>query len=808
MAIELTRLLVRVDADVSGIQRNLNAVQSAVNNLASSAQSLGRSLTIGVTAPLAALGGLSVSAAADMDRLTRGLTAVTGSAEETERQLERLEAVARLPGLGFREAIQGSIRLQSVRLSAELSERALIAFGNAVAIAGGGKAELDGITLALSQIAGKGKVAAEEINQIAERAPQVRAALIDAFGTADTEVIQKAGLSTTEFLQRLIAELEKLPRAGGGAANSFENLSDSMYRLRAAIGQQLLPVIMPLVDGLARMMETARTLDPATVRLGIAFAAVAATVGPLIGTLGALAQAFIAVKVAGHAAALTLGAGGLLVVGLGLLGGLFIKNKLDALAAAGAVDRYTASLGTLAQSSAEYKLRDLSRQAEELRSRLAATPKEIQRIVSMSATGRVTKTTPIANPEYAKIADELRTVNQQYGIVARRLTDIRLSANQASEGIQPLTVKIQGATAAASEMQQAVQALDTTLRSSTVVGLSDFTLRVGGIEVDPEALERFKEDMRRRLELTAALDLELKKVEVPNAPSSESGGSGAFASIIGALSTFGASLKAQLIGLAASFGPLAVAAAVLAPVFQGLKDAVGPALTALAIPLRVVGQVLGALLVPALRLLFPPLKYFGILVAMVGEGIARVLGWFLDAVAAIIQGIGGFIKRLGELIPGWLGGNKIEKFGKGIIEAGDYVADAAAGARATARELEKTQEELKGLSFEEAMKGATDAVKEFTAATSNMPAIFDLALRRRQAALGGAAPPAVGGGLTPGTVQPTDTGGSLPASGPVIQIINPAPGVNGREIVETVKRAFRSDPELRYLTQRAVGVAV
>jgi tape measure domain-containing protein len=132
-------------------------------------------------------------------------------------------------------------------LSANLSRRAMMAFGSALATVGKGKADLQGVILALTQIASKGKVSAEEINQINERVPQIRQAMIAAFGTADTEALGKLGITADVFLPKIIAQLEKLPGATGGAMNAVENLGDAFKR-----------AIMPLGQGFLEMFQAAQ----------------------------------------------------------------------------------------------------------------------------------------------------------------------------------------------------------------------------------------------------------------------------------------------------------------------------------------------------------------------------------------------------------------------------------------------------------------------------------------------------------------------------------------------------------------------
>jgi tape measure domain-containing protein len=294
----------RTEGGLKEIEQQSNATGDAVDRLGTrlgkalskvdgaKIKDFGQTLSMGVTLPLMAVGGGALKAAADLDSLKRGLISVAGSSGAAEQQLARLREVAKLPGLGFNEAVQGSIRLQAAGFSANQAEKSLSAFGNAIASVGGGKAELDGVTLALTQIASKGKISAEEINQLSERVPQVRKAMQTAFGTADTEVLQKSGLGAEEFVSKLTAELAKIPPVTGGIKNDFENLSDTIQQSAAKVGTSLVPaasaitnVLAPAVTGLADGYS--RLSAPVQAGL-LAVAATAAVAGPATMALGGL----------------------------------------------------------------------------------------------------------------------------------------------------------------------------------------------------------------------------------------------------------------------------------------------------------------------------------------------------------------------------------------------------------------------------------------------------------------------------------------------------------------------------------------
>lgn len=170
----------------------------------------------------------SVGVVASMDRMRRGMTTLEGSAEAATLRLDEMREASKLPGVGFEQATAADIKLRSVGVSADLSKKSIIEMGNALALSGGTAADLDGVILALTQIISKGKVSAEEINQIAERVPQVRKVMKDVFGTADTEKLQKMNISSEEFVTKLIGGFGELQRATAGLDEKMQDFKTSV----------------------------------------------------------------------------------------------------------------------------------------------------------------------------------------------------------------------------------------------------------------------------------------------------------------------------------------------------------------------------------------------------------------------------------------------------------------------------------------------------------------------------------------------------------------------------------------------------
>lgn len=275
------------------LEQSLGRIGGSLRNLGLGLTSLGASITVGLSAPLTALGVLSARNAVTLDSLQRGLTAITGSADEAGRQLARLTNIAKLPGIGFQEAIQGSIRLQAVGFSAGVAERALIQFSNAVALTGGGREELARITVQLGQLSAKGKVLAQDLKPIIEAGPAVGRALLQAFGTVNSEDIQALGLSSQQFIDTLLTQLEKLPRAAAGLRNTFDNFSDAVFRASSAIGNAILPVLTRLIEVaepiITRLADGFSRLPAPVQTLAVAFGALAAASGPALFIMGQFA---------------------------------------------------------------------------------------------------------------------------------------------------------------------------------------------------------------------------------------------------------------------------------------------------------------------------------------------------------------------------------------------------------------------------------------------------------------------------------------------------------------------------------------
>lgn len=410
------------------------------------------------TLGLGALATSAITTAARMDALEMSLQAVAGGSRAAQVQLSRLVQVAKAPGLGFAEAVQGSVNLQAVGFSAQFAERALKAFGNAIATTGGGRAELDRVLFQLTQMAAAGKIVAQDLRPIVQTAPAVARALQNLFSTTSAEAIQAQVSSVDEFLNLLITELEKLPPVAGGARKALEDLGDVTFRLRAAFGQRLFAMFESQVR---KATDAAEELADSQVAIARTFGLVrdgAIALGA-IGLGRMLSPAITALwqlNTAGRAAAAGMGVlrgafallggwPGVIIAGMSGLWFWLNRTKRAAEEAAAAVEQAistrAAQLSTLdeegtlkAMQQSSARMGELQQRLADLQAELAATPLQFGR------SGLPTSSSMRRREEIQRQIDEVtRALKEERGVVEAlaqqyaQLAGARLAADRARD---------------------------------------------------------------------------------------------------------------------------------------------------------------------------------------------------------------------------------------------------------------------------------------------------------------------------------------------------------------------------------------
>ena len=294
------KLLLKLGIDTTNLDRELGKVEKSMSKFGQNMSNLGSTLTQSLTLPIIGVGAAALKSFADMEKLENGLIAIMGSSEDAAVELEKLRKVAENPGLALPEVVKASASLQSVGMNADAARETITQFGNAVARAGGGAEQFDGVVLALSQISAVGKVTQEDLNQIKERLPEFARVMKEEFGVVTAEGIRELGISSEEFIKRSVGALGNLERANGGLANTFDNLKDNVGASLAELGKainetlNLEAVAAALSEGLQRLVNGFKSLNPETQGFIVKAGLLVAALGPAIFIVGKLITTFSA----------------------------------------------------------------------------------------------------------------------------------------------------------------------------------------------------------------------------------------------------------------------------------------------------------------------------------------------------------------------------------------------------------------------------------------------------------------------------------------------------------------------------------
>lgn len=233
----------RIGADVKNLNKAIRDAERSLKGAVSSFSSIGNSLSLALTAPIAAFTGISIKAAGDLESLRLALEKTMGGAGrsigEAKAELEELRKAALAPGLDFEQAVRGSIRLQGVGYEAEQARKIIVQLANALSLTGGTADQLDGVTKQFTQMIGKGKIMQEDLTIILENMPNLAKVMKDTFGTSNAEMLRKMGVSVEDFIAKLTDGMAKLPRAQGGIANSIVNAQNAIKLAIAEVGEEI-----------------------------------------------------------------------------------------------------------------------------------------------------------------------------------------------------------------------------------------------------------------------------------------------------------------------------------------------------------------------------------------------------------------------------------------------------------------------------------------------------------------------------------------------------------------------------------------
>ncbi len=288
----LSDLNIRIMASTREWERSLRRLENQMVRFSQRMGAIGTDMAVGLTAPIIAFGAKAISAAGDSEALGKAMETTMKNAgysiQKTAAELEALRKASLAPGLDLPQAVQGSVRLQSVRFSAEESRRTLVELANAVSTTGGTAQELESVTKQFVQMSSKGRILQEDLGIIQENMPAVSVAIQKAFGTSNVEALRAMGVDAKTFIRGVVDQLALLPRVEGGIKNALTNAGSAITQFFSGIGTEIARVFElgkgaeGLSDRLAQLTDYFRALDDETKRNILTWGLYIAAAGPVL----------------------------------------------------------------------------------------------------------------------------------------------------------------------------------------------------------------------------------------------------------------------------------------------------------------------------------------------------------------------------------------------------------------------------------------------------------------------------------------------------------------------------------------------
>jgi len=330
----VAELLVKIGADSSDLRKEIAATKRQLKSaFGSEGMNLsGKAVTVleGLGAALSALGVYAVKAGGELQNVQVAMTNMLGSAERAGAFVKELQSFAAHTPFEFNDVTKASQKFLAFGFTAEQIIPTLTAVGDAAAGVGAGQDGVNRLTIALGQIAAKGKLASQEMMQITELGIPAWQLLADKLGTdvaTAQDMVTKSMVDSQMALDALVGGMEgryggMMEQQSGTILGTWSNLMDGLGQVASQAGLAIAEALnlhelfSSIGEWLSRFAENLQNggireaimncippeVQVAIVAFGTALTAVAI---PAMYAAGAAALAMAAPFVAGIGAAVT-----------------------------------------------------------------------------------------------------------------------------------------------------------------------------------------------------------------------------------------------------------------------------------------------------------------------------------------------------------------------------------------------------------------------------------------------------------------------------------------------------------------------
>lgn len=247
----VAELLVKIGADTSDLRKEINATKRQLKSaFGSEGMELSSTVAKGIGASGTALVGLGVYAVkvgGDLQSVQVAMTNLLGSAGKAEGFIKELQNFSAHTPFEFNDVTKASQKFLAFGFTAEQIIPTLTAVGDAAAGVGAGQDGVNRLTLALGQIAAKGKLASGEMMQLTELGIPAWQMLAEKLGTdvaGAQDMVTKRMVDSKTALEALVGGMEAsyggmMEQQSSTILGTWSNLMDGIGQVASQAGLQI-----------------------------------------------------------------------------------------------------------------------------------------------------------------------------------------------------------------------------------------------------------------------------------------------------------------------------------------------------------------------------------------------------------------------------------------------------------------------------------------------------------------------------------------------------------------------------------------
>lgn len=298
---QIEKGLKSINADLKKLEKSStslsNKMANGFKNFGDKVSKAGTALTLGLTAPLTALGVAGVKYNAQMEDFEANLTTLLGSADDAKDMLADLKEMANTTPFETTDLLDATQTMLGFGLEAKKTKGYLQTLGD---ISMGNAEKLKSLTRAFSQIGAAGKATMEDINQMIDAGFNPLQIMSEKTGKSMAKLRDEVSDGEISF-EDIAEAMEDATKEGGRYYKSMEKASKTMNgkmstaldALNTALGdltESLLPLATKAIEKITEWANAFTALDDESKQTILTIAGIVVAVGPALTAFGKLSS--------------------------------------------------------------------------------------------------------------------------------------------------------------------------------------------------------------------------------------------------------------------------------------------------------------------------------------------------------------------------------------------------------------------------------------------------------------------------------------------------------------------------------------